>query len=147
MKTSRKIAVRRVPLSEREVVDGVTLLLAAERYRVRHEVPNMGQSADVVATRGGWVTFIEAKVGNWRRAVAQCLAHEQVADFICLAIGAASVPEQLLAVVESRGYGLISCRPSDLLCTWIRRPRRNPKVWAPQRRRVAALMRKIRHAC
>ena len=146
MKTShsKKNSERSVP--EHRVVQAVTDLLVAQRYRVRHEVPNMGQSVDIVATRGSWLTCVEAKVRDWSRAISQCLAHEQVADFICIAIGIESVSEGLLRRVASYGYGLIVYRLSDGTCTWVRAPDRNRRVWQPQRRRLASNMRKIDYA-
>lgn len=132
--------------AEHEVVAGVTDLLVSERYRVRHEVPNMGQSADIVATRGKWVTFIEAKVRDWRRAMLQCRAHEQVADFICIAVGAKALSDELLRQSKARGYGVISYRGQDHYCGWVFPPARNERVWAPQRQRLARVMRKIPYA-
>ena len=131
---------------ENEVVRQVTNLLMAEDYRVRHEVPNMGQSADIVATKGSWVTFIEAKVRDWRRALQQCVAHKQVADFICIAVAMESVSDALVVEIETRGYGLILCYPNNGRCEWIKPPRRNENVWRPQRQRLVSLMRKIEYA-
>jgi hypothetical protein len=146
MKTLRRKKSVATPPSEVEVVRAVTELLVSERYRVRHEVPNMGQSVDIVATRARWLTCVEAKVKNWRRAIAQCLAHEQVADFICIAIGIESVSDDLLSKVGTSGYGLILYRPSDGRCTWVRTPERNRRVWQPQRRRLVSIMREIDYA-
>lgn len=103
----------------------------------------MGQSADIAATRGRWLTMIEAKVRDWRRALHQCLAHEQVADFICLAIGVESASDELVDGARQRGYGLILCPPSSESCTWIVRPSRNRGVWRPQRIHLMSLARKI----
>ncbi|MBE3037700.1 MAG: hypothetical protein IMZ62_02645 [Chloroflexi bacterium] len=146
MKTLHNRNDTTVPVAESDVVGAVTKLLVGERYRVRHEVPNMGQSVDIVATRGSWLTCVEAKVGKWRRALAQCLAHEQVADFICIAIAAESAGDELLREVSKSGYGLIVYRPSNRSCDWARPPDRNAKVWRPQRRRLMSLMRKIAYA-
>jgi hypothetical protein len=126
--------------TERAIVESVTRFLQRQRYRVRHEVPNMGQSADIVATRSRAVIFVEAKVAHWRRALEQCRAHESVADYICLAVGLASIPDGLLLAVCKNGYGLIACGPSDRKCRWVRKPVRNRSVWSPQRRRLTSLM-------
>ncbi len=136
----------RVPLTERELVQRVTDLLVSQGYRVRHEVPNMGQSADIVATKPGLLMFVEAKVRDWRRALSQCVAHEQVADFICIALGTNSVSEEALSQVAARGYGLISFSLGERSCAWVHTPRRNEKVWSPQRRRAVSLMRNIEYA-
>ena len=132
-------------LSEYAVVQRIVTHLKNLGYRVRTEVPNMGQSVDLVATRNRWVTFIEAKMHDWRRALVQCQAHEQVADFICIAIGTVSVSESLTAQVKDVGYGLIHCPPGDEKCEWIVKPKQNMNVWEPQRNRLAEALRAIDH--
>jgi hypothetical protein len=132
--------------SESDLIRIVADFLRADGYRVRSEVPNMGQSADLVATKNRWLTFVEAKVHDWRRALLQCRAHEPVADFICVAIYMGSVPHRLLEDATRLGYGLIHCSPRESKCSWVRRARLNRCVWPPQRRRVVAAMRDIRYA-
>lgn len=134
------------PLTESEVVDITTLFLKRQGYRVRHEVPNMGQSADIVATRAGAVMCVEAKMSHWRRALEQCRAHEQVADYVSIALGMERVPKTLIAALESLGYGLILCQPSKRRCRWIKRADKNGKVWGPQRRRLVSALRGINYA-
>ena len=119
--------------------------LCGEGYNVRIEVPNMGQSIDVVATKNRWITAVEAKLTNWRRALAQCVAHEQVADFICIAVGTGGVSDALFAEANNRGYGIIHCAPTGNCCHWVLRPRRNRQVWRPQRNQLAAALRVIRY--
>ncbi|MGD8451460.1 MAG: hypothetical protein PVJ57_06545 [Phycisphaerae bacterium] len=125
------------------MVGSLVGFLRNQGYRVRLEVPNLGQSADVVATRNRWVTFVEAKRHDWRRAIEQCRAHQVVADYICIAISLRSVPDALLKQVRGEGYGLIQCDPTSWDCEWVVEPSRNLKVWPPQRRRMAAAMRAI----
>jgi len=132
-------------LTESTVVEAVTGFLKRQKYRVRHEVPNMGQSADIVATRSGRMTFVEAKIGHWRRAIGQCRAHESVADYICIALGLQTIPEGLHFALKESGYGLIVFSPSTRKCRWIKKPIRNKKVWSPQRQRITGLMRAIRY--
>lgn len=136
---------RSVAVQEEFVVHATTQFLAQSGYKVRREVPNMGQSADLVATRGRWVTFIEAKTKNWRRALQQCRAHELVADFVCVAILAnrrtGEVPPPLL---ES-GYGILMVCPRDGTCAWHVRPMLNRSVWMPQRKRMATSLRRIEY--
>ena len=132
-------------LTELQIVKAVTGFLEDDGYRVRHEVPNMGQTADMVATKGRWVTLIEAKKNSWRRAIEQCRAHHAVADYICVAIGTASVATELLAVSNHHGYGVIHYDPQTGGCRWVRRPQRNTDVWSAQRRYFATMMRKIAH--
>jgi len=131
---------------EHTVVSLVLSLLKREGYRLRCEVPNMGQSADIVATRGRWVTFVEAKVAAWQRALDQCTAHEQVADYICVALGSVSVADDLLRMSKRLGYGVIHCNLSEQTARWVLRPRRNNKVWAPQREYWGKLLRMIEYA-
>jgi len=110
---------------------------------VRTEISNMGQSVDVVATRGRWVTLIEVKMSNWQRAMVQCRAHEQVADFICIAVGTRSVPPTLVSATTELGYGLLHFDGKKQRFHWVIRPRRNRQVWTPQRRLWARNMRRI----
>lgn len=131
---------------EAHIIRSLIQFLRGEGYRVRLEVPNMGQSADLVATRSRWVTFVEAKRRDWRRAMEQCRAHEPVADFICIALSLGKLSDTLLGEVRECGYGLIQCDAETLSCQWVVEPTRNGKVWGPQRRRVAIAMRAIEYA-
>ena len=140
---SREAKGEATGLTESELVKRLVTYLVDCGYRVRTEVPNMGQSADVVATRSRWVTFIEAKTRDWRRALRQCQAHEQVADFVCIAIATASVSETLREEVEDAGYGLIHCPPFDYTCRWVVTPTRNTCIWSPQRGRLSKALRAI----
>jgi hypothetical protein len=87
-----------------------------------------------VATRGKWVTFVEVKTRNWNRAVEQCRAHQQIADYICIAIASVSVPVRLAEAARLNGYGVLHYRRDEDDFHWIIRPRRNKGVWPPQRR-------------
>lgn len=132
--------------SERDLVESLLGYLRQEGYKVRIEVPNMGQSADIVAVRGRWVTFIEAKMTDWERALDQCRAHEQVADFICVAVASQKPSEQLLDAAMASGYGVIHCDRATGECTWILRPERNASVWRPERLRLAKHLKAISYA-
>jgi len=59
-------------MSEHELVATLVSKLKREGFRVMTEVSNMGQSADIVAIKGRWVTLIEVKDRNWYRAIQQC---------------------------------------------------------------------------
>jgi hypothetical protein len=102
----------------------------------------MGQSVDIVATKGRWVTFVEAKKRDWRRALEQCRAHQQVADFICIAVGTKAISTEMSNAVKFAGYGLIHCRGDDD-CQWIVEPERNRSFWHPQRKKLSAHLRAI----
>lgn len=131
--------------SEAHIVGKVVSHLRQLGYNVRTEVPNMGQTADIVATRNRWVTVIEAKRHDWKRAIAQCLAHEHVADFICVAIGTSSVSKELVTEARAVGYGVIHCAPVASHCRWVVLPERNTNVWSPQRRRLSSALRQINY--
>ena len=131
--------------SEEEVVRRLLGYFAQAGHRVRTEVPNMGQSVDLVATRNRWVTFVEAKTRDWRRALEQCRAHEHVADFICIAVGTVSVSNELRSYVEKAGYGLLHCPPRDNACRLVITPTINRNVWPPERSRLSEALRKINY--
>lgn len=87
--------------------------------------------------------LIEAKQADWRRAIAQCRAHETVADFICIAVAVKSPSAELIEAVQDARYGLIHVDTQTRECAWLVRPQRNTRIWPPQRRKVAAAMRGI----
>jgi len=133
--------------SEHHVVGLVADLLRSDGYRVRTEVPSLGQSADLVATRSRWVTFVEAKMRDWRRALQQCRGHEQVADYICIAVATPRRPDALLEIAKHRGYGIIHCQPESGACEWILPPARNEAVWRPQRVELGRALRELPYEC
>jgi len=133
-------------LTEADLVVRLTTFLRGQGYRVRKEVPNMGQLADVVATKGRWVTFVEAKLTRWQRAIGQCQAHEQVADYICVAIGSERVPSEFLEHAFARGYGIIVYIPASESFRWELQPRVNRQVWPPQRQQWSRLLRGLAYA-
>lgn len=132
-------------LTEFDLVHSITGFLVSEDYKVRHEVSNMGQSIDIVATRGRWVTAIEAKKSNWKRAIQQCKAHTLVADYIVLALALKRIPSQLETILSENGWGLILLDNSLESWNWIIKPQINTKVWKPQRERFAVEFRKINY--
>jgi hypothetical protein len=128
------------------MVSSLTEFLVAGGYRVRHEVPNMGQSVDVVATRGRFLTFVEAKLRDWRRALHQCRAHKLVADYICIAIASHEVSESLLSEAKQFGYGVIHFDRKNHIYQWVIEPIRNDEVWKAQRRQLNRALRAIEYA-
>ena len=102
----------------------------------------MGQSIDIVATRGRWVTAIEVKVSDWRRGLQQTRAHCLIADYVCVAIGTRNVSEQLRSIAQQNGTGLLHVG-RDGTCRWVVRPLRSRLVWRPQRRVFARGMRRV----
>ena len=133
-------------LSEIQLVDYLVAMLRGEGYRVRTEVSTLGQSADVVAVRGRWVTIIEVKRNHWNRALQQCRVHEHVADFICVAIATRGLPPGLLSAATSSGYGILLFDAECCTFSWKLAPQRNGRVWRPQRLIWAKQLRRVRHA-
>ena len=133
MKESHSAGNRKA-LDESKMVDRLVLFLKKNNYRVRLEISNMGQSADVVATRGRWVTAIEAKIKDWSRALHQCQAHEQIADYICVAVALADIPKNLETQARALGYGVLHYSKTRNSFKWVLYPQLNRNVWAPQRR-------------
>lgn len=131
---------------EGTLVKMLAAALVEQGFRVRTEVSNMGQSADLVATRGRWVTVIEAKLGHWRRALTQCRAHEHVADYICIALASVSLPKELRETAEKLGYGVIHFKQGTGTFDWALKPRMNKAVWRPQRKYWANKVRKHTNA-
>ena len=129
--------------SELRLVQSVVDHLVNEGYRVRLEVPNMGQSIDVVATKNRWITAIEAKTTDWRRALVQCRAHVLVADFITVALGLRKPPAALADALHQNGWGLLMFDQTTDAWRWEIRPKRNDRVWRPQRRRFSEGLRRI----
>lgn len=119
--------------SEAELIVRVVRLFAHAGYQISREVPNMGQSVDIVAQTRKYVIAIEVKRSDWKRALDQCRAHRSVADFICIAIGTSRISSQLFETATRLNYGVIHCPPGTTECVWITRPKRNHRVWQPQR--------------
>jgi len=132
--------------TEADLVNAIIPFLQSEGHKVRREVPNLSQSVDIVATRGRWVTFIEAKMHNWRRGLHQCRGHLNVADYLCLVLGSKRIPPELEAKAKHQGYGIIRVDPRNRKCGWFLRPRLNRGVWPAERKRWARTLRKIDYA-
>ncbi len=129
---------------ESDLVEDLANYLSDQGYKIRTEVPSLGQSADLVATRGRWVTFIEVKVSDWRRAFHQCCAHSLVADYICIALGTKNVSEAVRQAAIDRGIGLIHIS-MDTQCTWVVRPALNAAIWKPQRKQLSRTLKAVQH--
>lgn len=132
-------------ISEEMLVCNLITMLSAEGYRIKREVSNMGQSVDIVATKGRWVTFVEAKIKNWKRALQQCRAHRTVADYVCIAIALKNIPNEFQAEAMKNGYGIIHYDYSSKSFNWNRRPIVNKSVWNPQRKHWAKKTRRVHH--
>lgn len=137
---------RNSSIPECELVDVVALFLREQGFRVRAEVPSLGQSADLVATRGRWVSFIEVKVRDWRSAINQCKAHKLVGDFICIALGTKNISEAVKQATADEGIGLIHVL-ADGTCSWIAKPVLNARIWQPQRKQFSKNLQAIEYVC
>lgn len=135
------------PANESEFVSILSCALLQNGYNVWTEIPNMGQSADLVAQKDQKITVVEAKLKGWRRALAQCLAHEMVADYVCVALCSAGIPVQLQEEATNRGYGLLHYSLKTKMLQWVVQPRENPNIWLPQRNRFISFMRSIGNVC
>lgn len=131
---------------EIELINILQSFIESQGYKVILEVPNMGQSTDLVGIKGDEIIAIEAKMSNWRRAIEQCQAHELVADFICIALAKKVIPENLMKIISSKGYGLIICNPHTKICQWIKNPNNNNNIWKPQRLEFEKKIRDINYA-
>ena len=131
--------------SEELVVGAVVTLLRKEGYRVRREVPCMGSSIDIVATRGRWLTCVEVKVSAWQRALKQCFAHRLVADFLVIAVASPKITSRLIAIAAEHGIGVIHIDWVTTQASWALHPRAGEGVWLPQRRQLAAAVREIQY--
>ena len=121
-------------MTEHELTTEIVIFLRKEGFKIRYEVPNMVQSIDLLATKNRWVMTIEAKLNNWKKALAQCKSHELIADYICIAIATKKLSQDLKRETISRGYGLLHFDGTRSKCLWAIKPQRNLKVWPAQRR-------------
>lgn len=119
--------------SEKDLTHLLKDFFTSRNYEVRLEIPNMGQSADLVAIDDNSITFLEAKINDWKRALEQCVTHEAVADYIFIAVATVKVSADLISEIEKRGYGLIHCEPYSSSCEIVVNPRQNLRIWKPQR--------------
>ncbi len=94
-------------MNENDFVKNIIVFLREYDFKVKTEIPNMGQSIDIVAYKGKWLTAIEVKMHDWRRAINQCETHELIVDFIYIAIATKSISEKLKDFASERGYGIL----------------------------------------
>ena len=120
-------------ISESQLVEKVVCFLTKQDYEIELEIPSMGRHIDLVAVKQGLITAIEAKISNKKRVLEQCVHHDIVADFICIAWGAKNVASSLFHEADKRGYGIIHCPPHSR-CSWVLQPVKNEKLWESQKR-------------
>ena len=96
------------------------------------EVPNMGQSVDMVVKMEDKLLLIEAKLKNWDRAIFQCQAHQMVADYIYVAVATLEIPDKLYLRATELGYGILHFDRNTKLVHERLKARKN-SYWKPQR--------------
>ncbi|MBX3728537.1 MAG: hypothetical protein KF858_05065 [Candidatus Sumerlaeia bacterium] len=145
---TKKSSKQAGPLTELDLVCSLVPFLVDEGYDVKLEVSNMGQSIDLVGLRGNnrWLTAIEVKRTNWKRALEQCQAHALVCDYIAIALALKGVPKQLSHELNHNGWGLLLFNHDARTWDWTIRPVVNRRVWKPQRTRFLMNLREISHA-
>lgn len=119
--------------SESQLVEMLVEYLKSTGFEVQTELPNMGQSVDVVAHKDDRLWFIEAKRKGLGRALAQCKAHELVADYVCIALLSSTILDSTREELGRLGYGLLLYKVQDCAWHWEVEPRLNGSVWHPQR--------------
>ena len=120
--------------TENDIVELMAGFLMGQGYRVFIEVCNMSQRIDIVARRNRWLTAIEVKRSDWRKALWQCRGHQSVVDFVCIAIGTVGVSEALGDAIRQSGYGLWHCPPGGAPVLAIP-PKRQKMLWKAERSR------------
>lgn len=119
--------------SEAKLVAQLVVVLRERGYFVSTEIPNMGQSVDLVASKGSRLILFEAKLHDWRRAVRQCRAHKVVADAVFVVLPTRDLSQELLDAIQSEGLGLVLCDAGTKSCSLRIRPSLNGNRWEPQR--------------
>lgn len=120
--------------SEFQMVENLVSFLKKHGHTVRIECPNMGQSVDIVTEKDGFITCIEAKMKDWKRAIEQCETHLAVADYIYIAIASKTASEKLCRETARRGWGIYHCNKETGEIITVMLPVKNNKVWNAQRR-------------
>lgn len=115
--------------------------------KVWYEVPNMGQSVDVVVDSEGFLTFIEVKIKNWTKAIEQCIAHEIVADYIYIAIATKSIPENFVNEAKTKGYGILHYNWDYQCWEHSLKSKKNSNIWMPQRQILNSKLKLMSYAC
>lgn len=119
--------------NERTLVKLVRRFFENKNFTVIEEIPNMGQSVDLVALQGKKIVFIEAKMSDWKRAINQCKTHEAVADIIYIAIASKNVSPFFLNEAKKSGYGILHYNRQTCCIDESLTPNKNRKIWYPQR--------------
>ncbi len=120
-------------LTEVDFVKKIVGMMAGNGYKTQIEVPNMGQSMDILCEKNGQLHAIEAKLYDWRRGLEQCKTHRLVCDYIYLAIATKRISSDLKYWIQKDGYGLIHLK-SDGECHIQIEPSKKWSPWVAQRK-------------
>lgn len=136
-------------INEAYIVDVACRFLAELDFAVYKEFPNMGQSVDLVVKRkhDDSLNFIEFKIADWRRAVAQCRSHQLVADYIWIGIATVKVNEKLISICKSLGYGIIHFNRAQSAWRIVQRPKKNTGVWPPRKQIAITRIKALDYGC
>ena len=120
--------------TESQLVQILNTFFISNEFQTVLEVPNLGQSVDLVAIKKNNLTFVEAKMSNWRRAIVQCKAHIFAADYIYIGISSNSISKNFLSISRDLGFGIIHVNPSTGECKIFLKPKCLKKSnWMPIR--------------
>lgn len=122
-------------IPEKEIVNQVVKYYSMNGYRVETEIPNLGQSADIVAFKNGCLTIIEAKRYDWKKALTQCKAHKLIADYIYIAVLHKNIPLKLLESAQLTGIGIIQYNFDSTQPIIFLKADHNEAKWPAQRKK------------
>lgn len=132
--------------TERELAEFTVNQLISLGFQTIKEVPNLGQSVDIVARKGNKLILIETKLHNWRKALNQASSHLFVADYVYIVLPKKLFSSELYETAVQLGIGVIEVDANNLLwCTAVKAAR-NKKIWLPQREQFLRHMEKIENA-
>jgi hypothetical protein len=79
-------------------------------FEVRMEVPILGHRADLVGSRGAFVTAIEMKLDRWTQALRQAIAYQLAADraYVAMPLGPASRAYRERWAFQAERVGLLA---------------------------------------
>jgi hypothetical protein len=131
-------------VSEAYMVMAIVEYLKKDNYEVFVEVPSMGQSVDIVAKKGKYLSFIEAKIVSWKRGLQQCDPHQIVADYVYIAIATKKISNALYSEAKNLGYGIIHYDIQTDSVDSILKPKLNKSIWIPQRKYLTSKIIELR---
>ena len=132
-------------MKEAELVDKAQIILSRMGFISVCEIPNMGQSVDIAAVKNNEIILFEAKVNNWRKAIAQASYHGYVADFVFIILPQKKYCSQMYDLADSFGIGVIEMDMGRGRLRMTVKPKRSEKIWTPQRNQFMRHLEEILH--